>query len=306
MYTPPIIYGRMGEDGLRRWVQANPSKVNDLDYWGERPLHAAAYFTTGSSVLRFLIDEHGADMDARMVQPGTLTFPAICDNVPLHCAVNREAVDVLLTRGANPLLTTSQGWTPLHMYIYKGRWPCVERYLSDPRARDVVNATALDEEHLGQTALHFLCTRAYHRGGDRLNEWSTRTRMIRLLLQAGADPTIKDVNGRLPADLLPTRSRQSALLLRQSVDDTQNSLFVIKARRFLVADTCRNVGWITRRLACGEKLPCVSLSFGAGGRKRRNDLEVRDLLAFLVGLDGPSGNVLPSGVFIIVMKFLVR
>lgn len=278
--------------------------MNDLDQWGLRPLHVASEFF--HSLLPLLI-EHGADVDARMVAPNPdpdiPTCEIMYDMVPLHCATKSEVVDFLLSRGANPVLTNSRGWAPLHVAIKRGRWLCVERLLSDPRVRDAVNATVVNEKHLGQTALHFVCNvkeESRYLPFARLNELTGRPRMVQMLLRAGADPSIKDASGRLPADLLGPRCRRSALLLQQSVDDRQKSLFIIKAR-FLVASIEYNIGWVIRRHARGEELPHVSLSAGNFGRRRR---KVRDLLAFVVGIE--RDKALPSGVFILVMEFICK
>jgi hypothetical protein len=295
-----FLFHRSGPNGLRRWIQDNPTKVNDFDDWGRRPLHVAAGMDDDACTLRILIDEYGANVNAEKRD---------CSTTPLHYATNSAAVDLLLRRGADPTLTISdefssrQGFTPLHVYIENGHWWCVDRYLKEPRARDAVDVSSKDG---GETALHILCRLKSTRCDLGIRE-PTRCLVIQLLLKAGADPTRKDHRGNTPADLLHQelpRSRQSLRLLRQAMYDKENSLFLIKARRFSIAAKGRSFGWIARREARGEALPCISLADRK--RCRPGTRNVRDLVAFMVGVDGTSGQVMPSGVFVTVMEFLGR
>jgi hypothetical protein len=296
-----LLFHLSGPHGLRQWIQDNPTRANAFDDWGRRPLHVAAGMDDDACTLRILIDEHGANVNAKKLH---------ISKTPLHCATNSAAVDVLLRRGADPTLTISerssvrQGFTPLHVYIENGHWWCVDRYLKDPRARDAVD---LSSKYEGKTALHILCDMGlYKRCNVKLTE-KTRCLVIQTLLKAGADPTLKDLQGRTPADLLHEqlpRSRQSLRLLRQAMYDKENSLFLIKARRFSIAAKGRSFGWIARREARGEALPSISLADRK--RCRPGTRNVRDLVAFVAGVDGTLGQVMPSGVFVTVMEFLGR
>ena len=87
-------FHRKTEAQLRQWVDANPSRVNDLDERGVTPLYAAVYHMKSLPLVLWLLDEKGADVNTRVTVGQT----------PLHALYSLDILNVLLDRGADPTL----------------------------------------------------------------------------------------------------------------------------------------------------------------------------------------------------------
>ena len=61
-----LRFRQMSEAGLRQWVEANPGRVNDRDSEGLTPLIAAASIKESLSLVVWLLDEKGADVNGTM------------------------------------------------------------------------------------------------------------------------------------------------------------------------------------------------------------------------------------------------
>ena len=59
-----ILFPCMSDSELRLWVEANPGRVNDRDIWGGTPLHAAVIFLKNKSLVLWLVNESGANVNA--------------------------------------------------------------------------------------------------------------------------------------------------------------------------------------------------------------------------------------------------
>jgi len=166
---------------------ANPN-IQDKD--GYTPLHYAAW--KGHLKVVELLLEHGAN-------------PNIQDKdgyTPLHYAAwkgHLKVVELLLEHGANPNIQKHDGETPLHLAVWEGHLKVVELLLehgANPNIQenkygytplhDAVNRCLKNK--FGRTPLHFTVSR-YH-----------VVDVVRVLLDHGADPTIRDNKGRTPLD----------------------------------------------------------------------------------------------------------
>lgn len=94
--------------------------AQETRYWGGTPLHWAS---ERQPLLVDLLLAHGADLNSRNHRTGQtpLHYCARCDDVP-------EVAELLLARGADPLLTDNRGHTPLD-YATKGNHPLVAHVL---------------------------------------------------------------------------------------------------------------------------------------------------------------------------------
>lgn len=108
----PASFHRMTAAELGQWVDANPTRVNDWDQKGITPLYAAVYYIRKLSLVLWLLDERGADLNTR-VSDG---------QIALHAACSLEVLNVLLDRGAGSILLDDEGGSPL-MY-YTNLRPC--------------------------------------------------------------------------------------------------------------------------------------------------------------------------------------
>ncbi len=154
-------------------------------------MHAAARSGDYAEVKRYL--DRG--FDANLRGPGETT--------PLHWAVSWGRDDVamlLMEHGADPSLTDDEGETPLYLGARKGytETTVVEALLAHPKTD--VNAA----NDTGWTALHGASLRG-------------REDMVKLLLLAGAEPTLRTKGGETAADLARRKGHERiAALLEES------------------------------------------------------------------------------------------
>jgi hypothetical protein len=135
----------------------------------------------------------------------------------------------LLARGARATARDENGWTPLmHQALY-GRAACVERLLKESAVVATIN-TQTTREWIGLSqgyiALHIVCTRT-----DRAVE---RSRIIEMLIYAGANPTIEMFTYprcNLVSSFEPAPEYQAAVkLLDRTIHQTRLNKLLDKAR----------------------------------------------------------------------------
>ena len=145
----------------------------------------------------FLLD-HGADINKRGLNGWNPLFAA-CSS---RCGY-LGMVDLLLARGADPSIRNPHsGATPLIFTACEGSRRALHCLLKDQR----VLATTDAQDIQGQTALHKAC---YHGRSD----------VVRVLLEAGADPTVADINGHTVMDIAKHKGQgESVVLLEVSHD----------------------------------------------------------------------------------------
>jgi hypothetical protein len=98
-----VYFYMKSEAQLRRWMQANPEKVNDTDKDKHTPLYAAAYYLKSLPLVLWLLDVKGADVDARLLRGQTV----------LAVRQSFDIFNALLDRGADPTLLDVCGMSPL-------------------------------------------------------------------------------------------------------------------------------------------------------------------------------------------------
>lgn len=103
-----LDFADMTEDQLLQWIDASPSRVNDLDEDGITPLYAAVFHLKNLPLVLLLLDEKGADVNTRIVEGQTL----------LHGACS---LDALLDRGGDPTLVDDEhGQVPIMFFAFYG------------------------------------------------------------------------------------------------------------------------------------------------------------------------------------------
>jgi hypothetical protein len=285
----PLEFWRMSEAELRQWVEANPGRVNDRDrYGGFTPLIAAALNDKHSLVV-WLLDKKGADVNATTAGERTAIFYAETPDI----------LTTLLDRGADPNVADAHGTRPLMLRAFLGQIDNVARLLEDPRVRVTVNMQSGN----GLTVLHRAC--------DSYKPEERAALMVHLLLQAGANPTTADNGGETPLDMVrqsyPGRHATIALL-EQTLAEAEKTSLLVKARRLAVAATSNVVtpSCLQGRVVRGQALPRVMFApLTDGPTDNEHEEESRKLRITLASLTGLGSKAMPRDVFRVVMGFLM-
>jgi uncharacterized protein len=173
--------GDVGE--VERLVGQDPSRLDDPEKGGLTPLMWAS-FCGHVEVVRSLLDKGAAvnKQSTGCLGCTALFFASGGGRTPV--------VRVLVGRGADPSIVTDDGTSPLIAACGGGHLETVRCLLAHASAAATINR----RDDAGKTALWQACDRGY---GD----------VVRVLLQAGADPTIADKDGITPRAIAEERPR---------------------------------------------------------------------------------------------------
>ncbi|TYZ53818.1 hypothetical protein PybrP1_008920, partial [[Pythium] brassicae (nom. inval.)] len=243
--TPLTIACTRGDVDIVETLLAFGASVDQCGEWGRTPLYCAA--REGYEVVVELLLSRGASIDAKDSLQRT----------PLHRAATEGRTDVvrlLLSRGARVDANDNRRRTPLHLAATKGHTDVVEMLLASS-AR--IEASEEDGRTLSLKAIHSdrlgVAERHATRGDTRLSTdyagatllYSTdrdgntplqaasragRFGAVRVLLQAGAPPTVRAADGET---------------------------LLISAARFgdsSVVPTLSELGWLSRREAASDDI----------------------------------------------------
>lgn len=145
--------------------------VNLQDNIGQSPLHLCVKMEEEQNKLKFLL-KHGAEIDIRDVNGRT----------PLFEVIDSNHAEILLAYRADLNAVDKIGMKPLQVAALNHRLDVVETLLSN-------GAIVNNQDRNGSTALHYA-------------SWWSFEKIIEILKEHGADPTIVDINGKTPAQVL--------------------------------------------------------------------------------------------------------
>jgi len=284
-----LKFRRMTETQLRQWVEANPGRVDDRDN-RETPPFIAAAALADLHLIVWLLDEKCADVNGKAKNGLT----------PLHVANSLDVLNALLDRGADPILASNDGLSPLMNCAIRGGVDVVARLLQDRHTRAIIDV----KNRYGSTALHLACYNIKEKDD---------TTVICLLLQAGANTTItNEKGGETPLAYLRQHHpfhRAAIALLEQALANVEKTALLVKARRLAITsstDTVATPSYLRRRLEQEEPLPSLALAPLTGGQDEEEDLKFHTTLTFLLGLEGgPKGEGMPRDVFLVVLNLLM-
>lgn len=169
--TALMIAAGARADGLVRALIERDADVNASNGRGGTALMYAA--AAGDEETVAILLRHGAAIDARAANGWTALTLAVARGF-------ERVVADLLAQGADPNVADIYGWTPLMRAIDLDRPGVVRVLLASPRTRlDVRNDS-------GHTALHYAAARG-------------AARLVRFLIERGADVGVRDRGGRTPA-----------------------------------------------------------------------------------------------------------
>ena len=178
-----------------RLVSEDPKVVNVISSHGRTALHAACDY--GSVGLVTCLLDHGANINKGTTGVGD--EPPHTTPLLLACSRGHtRVVDLLLKRGADPTLADGHGVAPLMLASLEGSVECVTQLLEHDAARTTINAHNV----YGENALHAAC-------------WKGHSKVVKMLLGAGADAALITKAGGTPMDLARFNSRHKCVKLLQ-------------------------------------------------------------------------------------------
>lgn len=212
---------KMTELQMQAFVERNPTRhVDDRDS-RELTLLLVASKQCSTAFVRWLVDSKGANV-SRLVGQRRETS--------LHRAACPATLSFLITRGADPVVIDRDGWTPLMFQTGLGHPECVARLLEEPRVLATIDAQSTSPVtawQVGTSALHIACQSAID---------TDQTRIIELLLEAGANPALETHDGETPLDFLRENESDTHVaiaLLECALSEPQRTFLLSKSRHLI-------------------------------------------------------------------------
>ncbi|KAL4929706.1 ankyrin repeat domain-containing protein [Aspergillus undulatus] len=202
-----------GHTNLIRDLAAGGANPNIPDTKGELPIHALFKSDTQGSLEKYRLDALACILQADLHGNTEVNTPDPYDlNSPLHLAVSKTcpyAVSMLLYKGANVNTVNSFGLTPLLIAatLWSGQLTSDQEVILDILLKNPANEIDRTSGLLKRTALHWAAVRC-------------SPSAFRLLLDRGADETIKDAEGATPQDMYSLNTQK----IRDEERDKINAL----------------------------------------------------------------------------------
>ncbi len=275
-----VQHGDLAE--LDRLLEEDGRRLNTQTDYGETPLTCAAMHGRDAVVARLLA--LGADVGLRDRYGNSAAHRACYGK-------HWSTLTLLLDAGAPFNARENEGWTPLMLAAEQGAARCVAVLVD--RGGDALELDAVENEH-GWTALHLAAI------DDRLH-----LQILPLLLDAGANPTIRDSYGDTPLDVA---QRKGIALLEAAIAEPQRPRYLLKARDLLdaalaISEARKDAAdkgeppavqreqavavapaYLKRRVAEGRALPAVEVVEGQGHGE--SEEKVVACLKYALGLEG--------------------
>jgi ankyrin repeat protein len=234
-FTPLHTAAEYGRPHSTQLLLEYGSSINKPANSGETALIIAAD-TNNYNIIQILI-RNGADMNIQDKNGFTALIKCISTDVPY------DIVNEMLLSGADPLIVSYYGDSPIHAATYYGRLDIVILLLD--YGVDVNAATYYQNisENVSQlTPLHIAC---YNNNID----------MVEILLERGADKTLETSDGKTPYDnaneqikMILTRVIPQWKGWSKSDDKMLDILFTDDAKNFTVCPVC--LKYTQRRDGC--------------------------------------------------------
>lgn len=282
----PVNFRRMAEAEMRVLVEGHPDRVNEKDRNYETILYVAADMNMSPAFISWLV-ERGADVHMR-------TTRTSWGLTPLHKATSAQAVDILLKAGASPTCVTEVNRnTPLLTHCYYLKTVCVERLLRVPEVIETID----QQDVYGRTGLFLACLNC--------KTESNAFEIIKMLLRAGADPTIANEDRQTP--LAYVRAHYSnnlaliALLEHTTSFLSPHGYCLSKARHITASHhalTCATPSFLQPRMPPLPRVelvpPAPSSSSGNQDADEKEKKKRMAVLQFVLGKneDGSQGGML--------------
>lgn len=297
---PPVVvraesYCAMTEAEVKDFFINSPddNSVNRRDKSGkfgkgQTALYAAVAFFKSVSLIAWLIEEKGARVNEELANGDT----------PLHGARSLDILNALLDRGADPNKLNKVDYTPLMHNALHGRVELVARLLQDPRVR----ATADMQDNYNRSALFLSC---YHQVEENA------TAIVRLLLDANANPTLPDrLKQETPLEFLRRLHPNYHSTIAALTDRTEVTNLLVNTRRLIFPEKKNtaiqlfSVGSFFKSFYLRAVRTPVPKVVVATDETDEEGLKTRKLMTFVLGLGGGARDAgMPPEVFRIMMDY---
>ena len=173
--TPLVVSIQKSQLQVLKRLLKYGADLNARDSLGWTPLHHAAHegFLTAAD----LLIARGALLEARTSKTRHT------HSTPLHVCTSRECIKLLLKTGADMEALDRHGETALVMAAYKGAVDALKELLASGANIEAGETTVKRQ-------------RALHRA-----TYYSKSQIVELLLQNGADPFAQDIDGNIPSQL---------------------------------------------------------------------------------------------------------
>lgn len=228
-WTPLHLAARYADIETTQLLLDGGANCNLLTNKKYSPLNLAVFNKKNGDKIAKLLIKHGAKLDNRINNGSTALFSAVEQK-------NIKLAKILLKAGADiELRNRRYKRTPLHKAAFDGSAEMVRlllKYGADVNVRDTILATPLGlaiynpgkQSRIDIVTILLADKKTDLNLADRDNQtplfWAAREgkpELVRLLLSAGADKTIKDKSGRTPLDI--TRNKDVRKMLSEKTPD---------------------------------------------------------------------------------------
>jgi ankyrin repeat protein len=192
-YTALHAAAAQGDVALIKQLVAAGANVNATDPYGRTPMHVAAYQSHDAAVLA--LAEAGGDPNLlERDKYDIITIAAVADDAEMVATAVKVG-------GKATNITSIYDGTALIAAAHEGNWESIDVLIKAGAPLDHVN-------NLGWTAM--IEAVVLGDGGER------HQKSLKLLIDAGADQTIADRNGKTPLDLARERGYEAMVTMLEA------------------------------------------------------------------------------------------
>lgn len=192
-YTALHAAAAQGDVALIKQLVAAGANVNATDPYGRTPMHVAAYQSHDAAVLA--LAEAGGDPNLlERDKYDIITIAAVADDPEMVATAVKAG-------GKATNITSIYDGTALIAAAHEGNWESIDVLIKAGAPLDHVN-------NLGWTAM--IEAVVLGDGGER------HQKSLKLLIDAGADQTIADRNGKTPLDLARERGYEAMVKMLEA------------------------------------------------------------------------------------------
>jgi hypothetical protein len=192
-YTALHAAAAQGDVALIKQLVAAGANVNATDPYGRTPMHVAAYQSHDAAVLA--LAEAGGDPNLlERDKYDIITIAAVADDAEMVATAVKAG-------GKATNITSIYDGTALIAAAHEGNWESIDVLIKAGAPLDHVN-------NLGWTAM--IEAVVLGDGGER------HQKSLKLLIDAGADQTIADRNGKTPLDLARERGYEAMVKMLEA------------------------------------------------------------------------------------------